>query len=285
MLFPSAYGHWLTITLIGTMQPFFALTFARAIERVVGTALGGVLAAVVGLACTTPISIALAMFPLAVIALTVRRVSLGLFVTAFTPLVVLLVETGIPGAAEWSIAAARAALTTIGGAVAVAACFLLWPNRQPEFLWNAVKAAIAAHGAYGQSALSNLVGEASIAETSGARVAAGLASNALETALGQSLTEPHRRDPDRLEATLVVSAALRRMAGRIAVMRFDPSLKAEVPADAMRAWRNWIQASMQALADATAALPPRPMGPDADALRRVARQIELIAGVLPRLLA
>jgi uncharacterized membrane protein YccC len=285
MLFPSAYGHWLTITLIGTMQPFFALTFARAIERVVGTALGGVLAAAVGLVCTTPISIALAMFPLAVIALTVRRVSLGLFVTAFTPLVVLLVETGIPGAAEWSIAAARAVLTTFGGAVAVAACFLLWPNRQPEFLWNAAKAAIAAHGVYGRSALSNLLGEASIEETARARVAAGLASNALETSLGQALTEPHRRDPDRLEAMLVVSAALRRVAGRIAVMRFDPSLRATVPPDALRTWRDWIQTTMQALAAGSTAPPPRPGGPDADALRRVARQIELIAGVLPRLLA
>ena len=285
IIFPSAYGHWLTITLIGTMQPFFALTFARAIERVAGTALGGVLAAAVGLVCTTPISIALAMFPLSVIALTVRRVSLGLFLTAFTPLIVLLVETGIPDTAEWSIAAARAVLTTIGGALAVGACFLLWPNRQPELLWDAAKAAIAAHGAYGRTALSALLGEATREETSRTRASAGLASNGLETAIGQALAEPHRRDPDRLEATLVVSAALRRIAGRIAVMRFDPSLAASVPKDGLLVWRDWIEATMQALASGSASLPPRPAGPDADALRRIARQIELIAGVLPRLLA
>ena len=53
---------------------------------------------------------------------------------ALTPLVVLLVETGAPDTGEWQIAVARAALTTIGGLIAVAANFLLWPSREPDLV-------------------------------------------------------------------------------------------------------------------------------------------------------
>ena len=43
------YDHWLTITVVATMQPYFSLTYTRALERIVGTALGGAIAAAVGL--------------------------------------------------------------------------------------------------------------------------------------------------------------------------------------------------------------------------------------------
>ena len=148
MLWFTPYDHWLTITIVATMQPYFALTYARALERVVGTAVGGLVAAAVGLLCTTPLAMAVAMFPLAVTALAVRAVSLGLFMAALTPLIVLLVETGQPGTSEWSIAAARFAFTTLGGIIAVAAGFVLWPTWEPERLGQEARAAIGAHAAY-----------------------------------------------------------------------------------------------------------------------------------------
>ncbi len=40
---PEPYAYWFTITLVLTMQPYFALTFTRAVERVGGTVLGGVM--------------------------------------------------------------------------------------------------------------------------------------------------------------------------------------------------------------------------------------------------
>ncbi len=68
-----------------------------------------------------------------------RAVSFGLFTMALTPLVVLLVETGAPGTAEWTIAFARAVLTTTGGLIAVAANFLLWPSLEPDLVAAEVK--------------------------------------------------------------------------------------------------------------------------------------------------
>jgi hypothetical protein len=72
------------------------------------------------------------MVPLAVIALAVRAVSLGLFMAALTALIVLLGETGQACSSEWAVAKARFPFTTLGGIVAVAASFALRPSWEPE---------------------------------------------------------------------------------------------------------------------------------------------------------
>jgi len=123
LTWPGTYEHWLTITMMLTMQPYFALTFTRALERIGGTVLGGVAASGIALVCVTPIEVAAALFPLAVIALSVRGVSFGLFIACITPLVVLLSELGRPGESELTIALMRALYTLIGGVLAVAGSF------------------------------------------------------------------------------------------------------------------------------------------------------------------
>ncbi len=262
------------------MQPHFALTYTRALERVVGTALGGLVAALVGLVCTTPLAIAAAMFPLAMVALAVRAVSLGLFMAALTPLIVLLVETGQPGASQWSIAAARFGFTTLGGVVAVAAGFVLWPTWEPERLGQEARAAIGAHGAYAEAALTFIAGDGPAEAVQRARRAAGLATNSLEASISRALTEPGATGRARLEAALVIDAALRRTAGRLTAMQLDPGLRAALPRDALDAWRGWVGGAMRALAAGETELPPRPAVAEADSLVRVARQIELMAGAI-----
>jgi len=280
MLWFNPFDHWLTITIVATMQPYFALTYARALERVGGTALGGLVAALVGLICTTPLAIAAAMFPLAVVALAVRAVSLGLFMAALTPLIVLLVETGQPGTSEWVIAATRFAFTTLGGVVAVAAGFVLWPTWEPERLGQEARAAIGAHGGYAEAVLAHLVGEVPVGAVDRARRGAGLASNSLEASISRALTEPGATGRDRLEAALVIDAALRRLAGRLSAMQLDPGLRAALPPDALAAWHDWIGGALRALAAGQTVLPPRPAVAAADSLVRAARQIELMAGAI-----
>jgi uncharacterized membrane protein YccC len=284
MVWFTPYDHWLTITIVATMQPFFAPTFTRAVERVAGTALGGIVAAVVGLLCTTPLSIALAMFPLAVAALAVRAVNFGLYMLALTPVVVLLVEIGESDTAEWRIALARAGLTITGGLLAVGASFVLWPIREPERLPELARQAIAAHGRYAEAEFASLLDEAPAAAVDRARREAGVASNLVEASINRALNERRGGGRDVLEAVLVINAALRRFAGRLSVMQLDPSLSARMPAESLRSWRDWIGGSMRSLAEGQIELPPRPETEVVDALRRLARQIELMAGAMRRLL-
>jgi uncharacterized membrane protein YccC len=283
MFWFTPYDHWLTITIVATMQPYFSLTYTRAIERILGTAAGGLIAAGVGLVCTTPISVAAAMFPLAMLAFAVRAVSFGLFTMALTPLVVLLVETGSPDTGEWTIAIARAALTTIGGLIAVGANFLLWPSREPDLVAAEAKNAIAAHGAYAEADFSQLLGEISSTALDQARRAAGVTTNSLEALITRALLEPGNRKRDALEAAMVVDAALRRCAGRLATLQHDPGLASDTPAETLRVWRDWVGTCMRRLASGDTDLPPRPGGTEHEALVRIARQIELMAGAVRRL--
>lgn len=283
MFWFTPYDHWLTITVVATMQPYFSLTYTRAIERIGGTALGGGIAAAVGLVCTSPISITVAMFALSVTAFAIRAVSLGLFMMALTPLVVLLVETGAPDTGEWLIAVARAGLTAIGGLVAVAANFLLWPSREPDLVVPEVKHAIGAHASYAEASFSAMLGVADTAQLDQARRAAGLASNALEALITRALLEPGKQQYVALEAAMAIDAALRRCAGRLATLQHDPTVAARVPAPTLRIWQDWIARSLRLLASGSTTLSLRPDDAGTDFLARIARQIELMAGSMERL--
>jgi uncharacterized membrane protein YccC len=280
---PAPYEHWLTITLVMTMQPFVALTYARALERVGGTIVGGLIAAVVATFCTTPLAIAAALFPLAIIALSVRPASFGLFIACLTPLVVLLSELGQPGTSQLTIAAMRALYSVIGGGLAVVASLVLWPSWEPGRVARDLRAAILTHGAYARAEIGVLLGEATPEQVEAARRAAGMASNNLEATLQRALLEPGRPSAG-VEAALTVDAALRRMAGRLSAMHLaareghDPT--------PWHDWAAWIENATEALAEGGASLPQRPKlpagDPQSEALNRIARQLETSASAMRR---
>ncbi|HYZ25060.1 MAG TPA: FUSC family protein [Rhodopila sp.] len=281
----TPYDHWLTITIVATMQPYFSLTYTRAVERIVGTALGGVVAAATGLVCTTPVSMAAGMFVLSILGFAIRSVNFGLFMMGLTPMVVLLVETGTPEMHEWTIAAARAALTTIGGLIAVAANFLLWPPKEPELVAPAVRDALTAHAAYAEAAFNALLGQPDTTTAlEVARRNAGVASNTLEALIARVLLTPGEQGKEALEAAMAIDAALRRSAGRLATLQHDPAAFRVMPESSVREWKDWMVDALRAVAAGHTALPPRPAGAAGmDTLARIARQIELIAGAMDRL--
>jgi uncharacterized membrane protein YccC len=281
----NPYAHWLTITIVVTMQPYFAATFTRALERIGGTVLGGVLAALVGVFCHSPLSMLIALFPLCVLALAVRTVSFGLFMVGLTPLVVLLVEFSEPGQSEWVVLAMRTGFTLAGGLLALAGCYVLWPSWEPQRLRQEIANGIAAHGRYAEAELSYLLGEADAAAAERARRAAGLSTNNIEASVSRAMLEPIHTARDRLEAAMVIDAALRRLAGRLSAMQFEPGLRDAFGPETLRLWRDWIGTSFRTLAAGQGKLAPRPPlapGPRAEALQRIARQIELMAAVVDR---
>ncbi len=227
LVHPTPYGHWLTITLVLTMQPYFGLTWLRALERIGGTVAGGLVAAALAFVLHGPLAIAAALFPLAVLSLSLRTVSYALFITTLTPMIVLLVELDLPGTSEPTIALMRALYTVAGGLLAVASCLVLWPSFEPARVDGEVRAAIAAHARYAETLLAALVdarclGTTTWPDVENARRAAGLASNNLEASLSRALLEPRRAGFARFEPALAIDAALRRMAGRLLALQHDP---------------------------------------------------------------
>jgi hypothetical protein len=84
---------------------------------------------------------------------------------------------------------------------------------------------------------------------------------------------------------MAIDAAPRRCAGRLATLQHDPTVAARVPADTLRIWQDWIARSLRLLASGSTALSPRPDDAGTDVLARIARQTELMAGAMERLLS
>jgi uncharacterized membrane protein YccC len=267
------FAHWATITMILCLQPYFSATWARSVERIAGTALGGALAAGIGLLAQTQTALALTMLPLTVFAFSIRGVSYGAFVAALTPMVVLLVEQIAPGASELSVALQRIGYTLLGGSLAIAGNLALWPGFEHARVEASVAQALAAHAAYLRAVFAAL-GEGQPVPDA-ARRAAGVASNNLEASLARALAEPHRGRDVAIERGAVVDAALRRIAGRLSVLALDRPV---ITPQMQPLWQDWQGFLLERLAGKPATRPDMPSEMVAEALTRLARQVELISG-------
>jgi uncharacterized membrane protein YccC len=270
LVWHGPYTHWLTITLVLVMQPFFALTWQRSLERVGGTLLGGVLAGGLSTLMQSRVHVAGLLPVLGALALAVRQVSYGVYIAVYTPTVIFLVESIRPGQSQLHIALARAGFTVVGGLIAVAANVALWPSWEPDRVRKDLTAAITAHAAFARAVLLPSPG----VDVSRARRAAGLASNNLEASLARAMQEPRRGQRDRLQAVLVADATLRRIAGRLVAISLGDGRRGPVCA--------WVVRAMEALAEG-GELPPRPGESGGDMADRLARQVAVLPEVLARI--
>ncbi|APH56200.1 Integral membrane protein [Granulibacter bethesdensis] len=290
---PMPYHQWLIITLIVTLQPHYAMTMQRTFERVAGTLAGGALAGVLTFLIHGPLATAIALFPLAVLALSLRPASYALFIVFLTPMIVLLTQYEQGSENDLHIAAMRALFTVLGGLTALVGNLLLWPSWEPGRLHTALRQSIKAHAHYANLTLSALIGEAPQDMAHQARRQAGLTSNNLEASLSRTMLEPRRSSiAAHIEPVILADAALRRIAGRLSVLHL--ASRDRIDRDQLIIWKDWIAIAfniIEARLDAPCApavpvssLPPRPAVEDSaealqEALHRIAGQLELMAGI------
>lgn len=275
LTFAGAFTHWLVMTVVLTMQPFYAATWQRALERIGGTVLGGLAGAVLAYYATTPLVEAGLILVLSVVGFAARQISYGFFVTCLTPLVVLLVELLEPGHSSWEIVGMRAGFTLLGGLIAVASCLVLWPIWEPDQVRQELRRALRAHADFAEAVLRAAPGEAREAAISSRARAAGLALNDLEAALSRALQQPRAGGHPEVEAAMVADATLRRISARLTVLRHAP----EAAAPEAEAWRSWIAATLAALGQ-DRPLPERPDLERGQSLARLVSQVDLLSGTL-----
>ena len=277
----SVYSHWLTITVALTMQPYFAATWQRALERVGGTVLGALLGGLLAFFPQTALVDSLLMVPLSVIGFSVRQVSYGAYVACLTPLVVILFDVAEPGHAEWLIAAMRTLYTVGGGIVAVAACCLLWPSWEPDRTAQGLRDALKAHARYAAAVLSARAREGPASDVEAARRAAGVANNDLEASLSRALQEPGRGQRRRLETILAADAGLRRLGGALSALQYDTHAAEGLGEEGWAAWSRWVPEALDRLAasDPGPAASPPP-APPSGTLARIGRVVEVLGDVV-----
>jgi hypothetical protein len=207
--FHLGYPYWGSMAVVVVLQKGTRVTWMRALERICGSLVGGVGAALLlHIAWPAPLVAALCVV-LAALAIALRSVNYTSFVVFLTVLFVTVTALLHPGE---GIPMARIADNTVGSLVALLSVLTVWPERRPR-LRATLKAALQANRAY----LDAVESHAPPTRIQAARRAAGLASIDLEIALhdpGWIVQRLRRRAPEDL-ADL---ATLRQVAGQAATL-------------------------------------------------------------------
>jgi hypothetical protein len=135
-------GYWIPLTIAVVLRPFTGATVERTLLRVVGTVVGGIIAAVVVSGVHGSVAQIVLLFVFSALAFSLLPLNYGLAVIFLTPTVIVLITTGTPE--NWGVAAHRVVNTLVGAAIALAVAYLLWPRAErrsfPDTLASAVVA-------------------------------------------------------------------------------------------------------------------------------------------------
>ncbi|MDB4914289.1 MAG: hypothetical protein JWM95_1933 [Gemmatimonadetes bacterium] len=103
-LFQLKRGYWITITVIVILQPYAGVTLTRAVQRVLGTVLGGLLAAALGALFHDPRAVLVIATIFVACCVALLPVNYAAFSVFLTPTFVLLAEAS---AGDWHLAGTR----------------------------------------------------------------------------------------------------------------------------------------------------------------------------------
>jgi uncharacterized membrane protein YccC len=209
-------GYWMTITVVVILQPYTSATTQRAVQRVAGTVLGGLLTAALGALFHDPRAILVLSFVFAATCVALLPVNYAAFSIFLTPTFVLLAEAS---AGDWHLATTRVVNTLLGGLLALAGSRLLWPSPEEKRLPGYMASALHANRDY-LARVVDLYGDRS--ELAGrtireARRSIGLATVNAEESFQRLLGEAHVPG-SRLAAVMTFLTYTRRLTASIAAL-------------------------------------------------------------------
>ncbi|GLW98329.1 FUSC family protein [Microtetraspora sp. NBRC 16547] len=138
-----AYPQWLAITVLVTIQPTYGETIAKAGARTLGTAIGGLAAAMVLMIAPHRWSLAILITIAALLAFGMASAHFAYWITFLNMFVLLLIDFQVPQRPQ--LAGARVGLTILGGVIALACTRLLWPRGETVRLGDRVARMLRAH--------------------------------------------------------------------------------------------------------------------------------------------
>ncbi|MFM9017850.1 MAG: FUSC family protein [Actinomycetota bacterium] len=127
------HGQWVSIALVGVLQPTLGDSVQIAAQRALGTALGAVVAMVLlAIAQGCPYAMAAAILVVGALAALLQPVNYLWFITLFTPLSLLLSAVG--AGLDAAIASERIIATGVACVIGLAIAAFAWPTRSGEQL-------------------------------------------------------------------------------------------------------------------------------------------------------
>ncbi|HEY4132587.1 MAG TPA: FUSC family protein [Gemmatimonadaceae bacterium] len=288
------HGYWVTLTAVVILQPFGAATRQKAMQRVAGTILGGMVAAALSALFHNAFGVLILVAIFTTLCIALLPLNYGAYAVFGTPAFVLLAESS---AGDWHLAGLRIINTLIGGALALVGAAVLWPgdewNRLPEFVSRALRA----NDEYLRKTLDLLAGgDTDIGPLRDARRAIAQAAANADDSFQRLLSE-HRGPPERLEPIMAVVVYVRRLSASTAALSLSGYVKTHIAVAEIAPFASAAHDILADLADAVAqSRPPKafpavgtiPIPDQADSpilhrrLTRLARQIKLMHDAVSR---
>lgn len=218
-------GYWITITAVIILQAYPSATWQRAIQRVGGTLLGGLIAAGAAFLLHGPAAIVIIVIPLSLLSMAFRGVSYTLYIVCITPLFILITEiVSRGGVLSPELGDLRILDNLVGAAFGMLATFTLWPSWEAGFLHHRLAEDLRRNGRFLLVAIDAWLGTATMRQADDARRQAGLAGNNAEASLRRALEEPRRYPCYQIAAAIAITAAARRLAGVAALIMQSPTV-------------------------------------------------------------
>jgi uncharacterized membrane protein YccC len=240
------------------LQPYTGATSQKALQRLLGTVVGGMLTALLGAWFHEPVAILGLAFVFVTACVALLPVNYAVFSVFVTPAFVLLAEAS---AGDWHLAEVRIVNTAIGGTIALLAARLLWPTAESSLLPARMADALAANRDYLRVAaiLPHEAGPLDPARLRATRRAVGLAAVNAEESFQRLLGE-HRGPAEDLEPVMTFLTFTRRFAASVAALALAP---VSADARASRAVESFAEVATRAFDDLAAAVregrPPAPL--------------------------
>lgn len=253
--FAVNHGYWMSLTLVFILQPYFATTWQRTLERVAGSVAGAIGASLLGLLLSTPLSVALAVLPIALGTFAARTIHYALFTFFLTSQFVLVSHIQQPEIYEPTLAALRAFNSVLGGILALLVGVLVWPEKEPRQLAGALARALERHADYAQALILRKAGGGAAQDVVALRREACLSADNAEASLQRLQQNPVHRDRN-VDTAVGLLNAMRRITAAGTVLEIQPPLSAETPEAA--ALRDYGQAVAGALHPRAPAPAPGP---------------------------
>jgi uncharacterized membrane protein YccC len=230
------------------LQPSAGATTQRALQRVLGTIVGGILTAALTALFHDPLAILALAFVFSGVSVALLPLNFAVFSVFLTPTFVLLAEAS---AGDWHLAGVRILNTLLGGVLALAGSRLLWPTPEAERLPTHLAAAVRAMRAYFDRVVE-LFGDRSEQASRALRSArrdVGLAIlNADESF--QRLLGEHRGHPEDLAPIMTLLAYARWFTASIAALALSRHAVDAQPAETLAPFAASMRAVLDDLAEA-----------------------------------
>lgn len=266
-------GYWVTLTIMLVLKPSLGITFVRFFQRVGGTLLGALIAALLLAAIASKpildiIIILTVFFGVALIA-----VNYGFSVVFFSIFVLLIADmTDLNDAMGWQFAGWRILNTFIGAGLAFSTHYLLWPNWERDRLPSQLATTLRATAVYFSDVMAVYQGAKQYDSTIiDRRRQTGLAIGNAQASFQGLLREP-KLSEEVVEPVMTLLVYVGRFTSAVTVLAEHlERCRSIVPLPVLATFDRQISLVLEQLADAVA---ERTMPPDLPDLEATLANIE-----------